>query len=107
MGMVDDIHLLLTGADCFHDHHVLSHDIKDVDRVADGLGQAPQGAPGRQGPDENPRVFRMTLHADPVAQDGPAGEGAGRVNGQDAHGFILLAEGLHQAVHQRTLARSR
>ena len=48
----------------------------------------------------------MGLHTDAVAQDGPASERAGRVDGEHSH-FLTVRSGLmHQSVDQGTLARA-
>jgi len=107
MGMVDDVHFLLTGPDGFHDNYILAHDIQDMDGITHSLGQSAQGTAGGQGTNENPRILRMALHTDPVAQNGAAGERTRRIHRQDAHGFLLLPEGLHQTVHQCGLTRPR
>ena len=46
----------------------------------------------------------MVLHADAIAEDGPAGERAGRIHGEDAHRLSRRAQVGDQPVHQGALA---
>ena len=46
------------------------------------------------------------LHAQPVAENGAAGERAGGIHGENAHRMTLLAQRGCQSVHQSALARS-
>jgi hypothetical protein len=43
-------------------------------------------------------------NADAIAKEGSAGEGAGRVHGEDADGLVLSAEGAGKAVDQSAFA---
>ena len=67
MGVVDDLHLLLPGSHGLHHDDFFSHDVHDMDGVADGPGEAAQGAAGGEAADEDAGVFGMALHPDPVA----------------------------------------
>ena len=53
--------------------------------VGHGQREAAQVAPGGHGADEDGRVQRVLAHAHPVAQDGPAAERRGRIDGQHRH----------------------
>ena len=105
MGVVDDLHLLLPGPHGLHQDEVLPHDIHDVDGVADGLGEAAQGAARGEAADEHAGIFGMALHPDPVAQDRAAGEGGGRIDGEDADRLFLFPEGGDQGVDEGALSR--
>ena len=105
MGVVDDLHLLLPGPHGLHHDDLFPHDIHDMDGVADGLGEAAQGAAGGEAADEDAGVFGVALHPDPVAQDRAAGEGGGRIDGQDADRLLLFPEGGDQGVDEGALAR--
>jgi hypothetical protein len=43
-------------------------------------------------------------NADAIAKEGSAGEGAGRVDGEDADGSVLSAEGAGEAVNEGAFA---
>jgi hypothetical protein len=49
----------------------------------------------------------MALHPDAIAKDRTAGKGACRIDGQDAHGFGLLAIKGGYLVYEGTFAHSR
>ena len=67
----------------------------------------PRLATGRQGPDEDPLVCGMTLHANPVTQEGTAGKRTRWIHGNNANRFSLFAENVHHLVDERGLARTR
>ena len=62
---------------------------------------------GGHAADVNPGVEVMLLHADAVAQNGAAGEGAGGVHGDNADGLALLAGVRRQPVSEGALAGAR
>ena len=53
---------------------------------------------------ENLRIVPRSLHAEPVAEQRTAGEGAGRVHREDANRAAVLAEPAGEAVGQGALA---
>ena len=55
-------------------------------RVAGRAGQAAEVAARRHAADEHARIAGVRLHADAVAEDGAAGERAGRIHRHDADG---------------------
>ena len=55
---------------------------------------------------KTPSSSACAEHADSVAQNRAAGKRAGRINGQDADGFVLFAEFADQRVGQRAFARA-
>ena len=109
VGCPGNIHLRLASADRLDDDQVIARRIQHLDRIGGGPGQATQIAPAGHAADENAPIASQVPHADAVAQDGAAGEGAGRVDGDDAyrHGGGLgraLAEMQGEGVDQRALA---
>ncbi len=78
-----------------------------VEHVADfaGRGGEPaQRAAGGHRADEDPGIERQRLHPDPVAQQGTAGERAGRVHRHDRHGESVGPESRRQPLGQGGLA---
>ena len=81
--------------------------VEQVDRVARGAGEAAHGAAGGHRADEDARIGVERLHADAVAEEGAAGVGAGRIDGEDAHRLAALAAEAGEAVDQGALAGAR
>jgi hypothetical protein len=50
-------------------------------------------------------VQMVALHTDPVAQDGSAGQGACRVDGENSNRLSMNPRLLHKTVDQSALAR--
>src|SRR6202158_6291855 len=48
----------------------------------------------------------MSLHTDAIAENSAAGEGTGRIHGDDAHGFIALAVVSGETIDESAFARS-
>jgi hypothetical protein len=61
----------------------------------------------REGPDEDAIVERVTGHADPVAENGPAGKWARRVDGNDPHALPTLTIGFDKPITECRFAGSR
>ncbi len=78
-------HLLLSDPDGLDQDQRQADGAEDPEGVGDGGGQATQVAAGGHRPDEDLLVEGVVLHPDPVAQDGAAGEGRRRVDGQYGH----------------------
>ena len=62
--------------------------------------------PTGHGTDVDPGIGGMVLHPDPIAEDRPTGERAGRINRQYADPVALLAEGAHQLVGEGGLSHT-
>ena len=78
-------HLLLPDPDRLDEHDREAHRRQHAEGVGDGERQAAEVAPGGHRADEHPFVERVALHAHPVAEDGPARERRGRVDGEHGH----------------------
>ena len=102
-----DLDLGLAGADRLDDDCVEAGGVQRADGVARGGGEPADTAPAGHAADEDLGVARQLLHADAVAEDRAAGEGAAGVYGDDADALLPLAELAGQLGHERALARSR
>ena len=78
--------------------------IEHPDRTGDGERQTAAVAPSGHGPHERDRVD--VDHPNPVAEDGPAGERRGRIDGKDRGRVTPLDQPGHDAVDQGRLART-
>ena len=58
---------------------------EDAHGVGHGQGQAAEVPAGGHGADEDGRIEGVLPHADPVAEDRPAAERRGGIDGQHAH----------------------
>jgi len=101
--------LRLARANGLDDHQVKASGVQHLDRIGCGPGQAAEVAPTGHAADKDAPIPGQVPHADAVAQDGPSGEGAGGVYGQDANGpgqvlAVAPAEMERQGVDQRALA---
>ncbi len=83
VGSGRDLDLALAGADCLDQDRVEAHGVEDGGRCR-GRRRKPAGmASRRHRADEDAVVRCVGLHPDPVAQDGAACDGAGRIHGYD------------------------
>ena len=80
----DDVHFVLADADGLDDDDVLARGVEDQRRVARRARQAAEMAARRHAADEHAGIAGVRAHADAVAEDGAAGERAGRIDGDDA-----------------------
>ena len=80
--------------------------VEDPDGLGGGQRQAAEVAPGGHGADEHVVVQGVVAHPDAVAEDGTAGEGRGRVDGEDGDAVPVGPDGAHQGGGQRGLART-
>jgi hypothetical protein len=101
------IDFVLAGPDGFHDDDIVSHGLHHAHRIDGRTGETAQVAPGRHRADINASVAAVSLHAQPVPEEGAAREGARRIHGDDADGFASLPVGADQAGNQAGLSRSR
>jgi len=93
-----NFHLALSRADGFYQNHVKPGGIEDVDRLVHAARQAAQTAPAGHTAHKHAGVAGQLPHADAVAQNSPAGKGAGRVYGDNGHGFAGQPVGFGQFV---------
>ena len=71
----------------------LAGGVEQQRQVAVARARPPRRAARGHGADEDAGIGVVALHADAVAQDGAAGERAGGIDGDDADGLALRAEG--------------
>ena len=86
---VDGAHhvdLVLADADGLDQDRVEAGGVEQVDGVARGRRQAAHRAAGRHRADEDVAVGGEVLHAHAIAEQRAAGERAGGIDGDDAHG---------------------
>ena len=85
VGQPGDIHFTLAGAYRLNQNQVKAGGIHGPGSGGGGAGQPAQGAPRCHRADEDARVACQVAHAQPVAENGPTRERAGRVDRNDAH----------------------
>ena len=83
--MRGDIELALPDADGLDEDAVEARGIEQVAHLARRRGQTAEGATASHRPDVDALVERHGFHADAVAEQRAAGEGAGGVHGHDRH----------------------
>ena len=101
---LNDIDLVLADADSLDEDNIEPAGIENIDDVMGGAGKSAERAARGQAADEHSGVAGQLQHADPVAEDGAAGERAGRIDGDDADGASGEAQPLRQRPHHRRLA---
>ena len=84
---VEDVELGLADADGLDEDAVEAEGVQDIGRVGRRRREPAVTVAGGHRADEDAVVVAEVLHADPVAQEGSAREGARRVDGQDADGM--------------------
>jgi hypothetical protein len=87
IGEAGDFDFILTDADGFDDDVIAAGGVEEESHFESAAGQAAEFAATGHGADEDGGVGVMTLHADTVAEDCAAGEGAGGIDSDDADGF--------------------
>src|SRR3990170_3930530 len=101
---MDNLHLVLANAYRFNEDDVLSHRVHDIDDILGRTGKASQTPPGRKGTDEYTLIRGMALHPDPIAEDRPSGERAGRINRDNPDGLSFLAKDVDHLIDDRGFA---
>jgi hypothetical protein len=104
VGHAGDVELALTHSDRLHQNPVEACRVEQVGDLARGGGQPAKRAPAGHAPDVDALVEGDGLHADAVAQQGAAGEGAGGIHRDDADLMPLGTVGADEALQQRGLA---
>ena len=107
VGLAGDLDLDLADADGLDEDPAVPEGVEQADRLRRGQGQPAEVAAGGHRADEHAGVGGVVLHADPVAEDRPAGE---RRRGVDSEHGDLLAEGpqvAHERRRERALAGAR
>ena len=87
VGGADDVDLVLADADGLDEDDVLAARVEHERGLAGRARQAAEMAARRHAADEHAVVAGMRLHAHAIAEDGAAGERAGRIDGDDADGL--------------------
>src|SRR5262245_1822552 len=106
VGRPRHLDLDLPDADRLDDDPRLAGGVEDAHRLRGRQRQSAEVTTGGHRPDEHALVGGVVLHADAVAEDGPAGERAAGVDGQDADLGAGGADEADELVRQRRLARA-
>ena len=101
------VDLVLADAHRLDDHPVEAGGVENVGGVAGRAREPAHRAARRHRADEDSRVGRQTLHADPVAEEGATGERRGRIDAENADGLAAAAALLRQAIDEGALAGAR
>jgi hypothetical protein len=107
VGHSRDFQLGLTDADRLEDDLVEAKGSQQPDRLARGERQATEMSACAHAADEDFRVQRVALHADPIAEDRAAREGRVGVGREHGDRAFPLSQQRQHAVDQRRLARPR
>ena len=107
MGRLHHVDLVLADANGLDQDHVEAGGVEHVDSLQAGPRQAAEGAAGGHGTDEDAVVAGQFRHPHPVAEDGAAGKGAGRVDGDDPHPAPGVPDRLSKPPRQSRLAAAR
>jgi hypothetical protein len=102
-----DVELGLSDADGLDDDSILPEGVEEMGHLPGGAGEPAASATRAQAADEDGRVEGMILHANAVAEDGPAAERARGIDRHDPDALGARAELPDQAVDQRRLAGAR
>ena len=96
----------LAHADRLHQNQAFTHCIQQPHSGPCDRRESAVSAPCGHAADEDAGVGVVGLHTDAVAQDGPAGKRAGRVDGEHTNFFTVCAGLMYQTVDQCALARA-
>ena len=107
VGDVDDVDLALAGADGLDEDQVFACRVEHIDDAHGRGRQAAEVASARQRAHEYAVVVECGGHAHAVAEDGAAGDRAGRIDGNDADGASEPADVCDQRVDERGFAGAR
>ena len=107
VGDLADLQLRLAHPDRLHQNHLPAQSAQQPDRPPGGQGDATEMTTGAHAPNEDPPVEGMPLHADPVPEDGAAGEGTVGVDRQDSDPTLLTSPERGQPVRNSALAAAR
>ena len=103
VGDADDVDLLLAHADGLDQDDVGAERVQHVDHSRGGSRESARVAAARHRTDEDALVEEALAHADAVAQDRPAAEGARGIDGDDRDTRGTLAVRAREVVHQGRL----
>src|SRR6185436_4533086 len=103
----DDVDFILADADGLDEDDVAAGGVEDESDLARRAREASEVAAGRHAADEHTGIARVRLHADAVAEDRAAREGAGRIDRDHADGAPRLPDPGGEPVDERALAGAR
>ena len=95
-GQAGDVDFVLADSDGFDQDDVEAGGVAEEGEVGGGGGDSTQAATGGHGADEDAGVGVVLHHADAVAEDGAAGEGAGGIDGEDGDAFVACTPFSHE-----------
>ena len=107
VGGADDVDLVLADADGFDHDDVLAGCIEHERDIAGGAGEPAEVTTRGHAADEHALVAEVRAHPHAIAEDGAAGEGTRRIDGDDADRLSPLAELGRHPIDERALARAR
>ena len=102
-----NIDFVLSHADRLNQDTVAAGRVKDGGHIGGRACQAAERSARSHAADIDSRIGMVVLHADAVAQNRPAGIGAGGIDRDNPDGVILLAIMFRELIDQRALARPR
>ena len=96
----------LAHADRLYQDQAFTHGLKQPHSGPCDRRESAVSAPGGHAADEDVGVDVVGLHPDAVAQDGPAGKRAGRVDGEYTNRLFVRPSLMHETIDQCALARA-
>jgi hypothetical protein len=106
VGAVEDVELGLADPHGLDEDAVHAEGVEDIGHVRRRGGEAAVALARGQGADEDAAVVERRLHPDPVAEEGPPGERARRVDGDDRDGVAVLEGAPGEGGRDRALAHA-
>src|SRR2546422_798719 len=107
LGRARDVELGLPDAHRLQQHALEAECLEQIGDFLRRRGESAVRAPRRHRADEHAGIDAGGFHPDPVAEQRPTGERAGRIHGHDADGEVTGAEPLNQRFRERALPRPR
>src|SRR5213080_2121061 len=107
LGRARDVELGLPDAHRLQQHALEAECLEQIGDLLRRRGESAVRAPRRHRADEHAGIDAGGFHPDPVAEQRPTGERAGRIHGHDADGEVTGAEPLDQRFREGALPRSR
>jgi len=103
IGEIRDADVRLPRADRLHEHDIEASDVQHSRGERRRLGNAPEASAAAHRPEEHTVVGVVLDQSDSIAEHGPMGEGAGRIDRDDADGQTETADVLHESADQSGL----
>src|SRR5919197_1980850 len=104
VGEANDIYLVLPHPDGLNQNHVLAGRVEDSGDIRRCGCEAAQIAARRHRANVDAGIAVMSQHADAITENGAAAVRAGGINGDDAHGTLLLPIHACELIDQRAFA---